>query len=310
MPFGNLILPLFAIMAALIGSFLTVYLERKKDEALKLQDRKDLWLDSHWNELWGDLINLAEFNTTRTLRGDDTTGLATQLVSVDLLFNSVNCRYILLKENKENINEKFDNCLAHLRSGYNDIYKFFKKLEGDEINYHDNLQNSMDTIANEMITTMEKLASLKPLDNNQTLEEGCFDFILFLKYLMCHSNTEKCHIIKVEGGGINVGYWYDAIVKCSGCRTRIDESRVAIKMRQKTYESLEKAIDNIESISRDSIMKIRSERSSILNMETEFSNMISDVVKSYEGGHIIEGTCEICGKIYDEKNITKLRPKQ
>ena len=53
------------ILEAIIGlivAFITVYLEYRKDKKEKLQDRKDMWLDAHYKELYNDLANLYNFN--------------------------------------------------------------------------------------------------------------------------------------------------------------------------------------------------------------------------------------------------------
>ena len=53
--------PIFAILAGLVTAFVTVWLERLKDQKEKLQERKDMWLKDHWKQLAIYLENISEF---------------------------------------------------------------------------------------------------------------------------------------------------------------------------------------------------------------------------------------------------------
>ncbi len=50
------------VIVALLSSFITVWLERRKEIKLKLQDRKSLWLNEHWESISISIMNLTAFS--------------------------------------------------------------------------------------------------------------------------------------------------------------------------------------------------------------------------------------------------------
>ena len=65
----------------------------------------------------------------------------------------------------------------------------------------------------------------------------------------------------------------------------------------------------LKNDSQEDLKKIMDYNKKILIKESKFKESLLDIIALYVSGHIIEGYCDICDKIYHEKDITKLRPK-
>ena len=308
--YGNLIGGIIGVLIsgiiAMLISSRAIKAERKKDDEEKLQDRKSLWLDEHWKKIVSDFEGIINFGAgARSLEGYDTTRLQTKLVTVDFFLESINCE---LKENWEGVNRNFKHSIDHLNTGYNNIYNSLQKLLEGESNYCNKLKETGSKSTKEITTAMRDQAKLKPKvpSGQSTLKYDEFDSKLILRYLICHSGDKTC-VIEKTGNPSS----YLANVNCPDCAlsTQPDHLAIATGLNEKKYNNLIAIIKNIESATEMMIKEILDTKSNISQKEDEFITTINNIKKSYDAGHIIEGKCEICKNIYEEKNIIKLRPK-
>ena len=74
------------------------------------------------------------------------------------------------------------------------------------------------------------------------------------------------------------------------------------KFKENVWEVLKKEFEN-------KIKSLNDNCNNLSKLESKFRDTINNIIDDYDSGHIIEGYCDVCNKIYHENDITKLRPK-
>ena len=300
-------------------AILTVYLEYRKDKKEKLQDRKDMWLDTHFKDMATQLIQLYNLNELPMEENMQETELKSFLYkrrhSIDLhdfVFSPDKFETFLIRINKfqnilddsgeyfsiKSINEikNIYSCIFnHIETGYYNIYKNMKELWSEELDYKICIEENIRGILNMIKETIGiQFPELKPsLDYNESYS---YNIIEIFWELVRNAKDENVHINLIERNQHGLSFENnDSIfvhLLTSDAEKFINE--VWVNLKEKSYDSLKNIINYNKRM---------------LSKESKFKKSLLNIIDLYVAGHAIEGYCDVCDKIYHETDITKLRPK-
>ena len=306
----------YEIIAIIIGPLVavfTVFLEYVKDKKEKLQDRKDMWLSKHYQELYDEFTNFSDFIIPQTsiedipfvdipvIEGYFNT-LTTDLISYDFKLSTFEIK-LKVRLNDSDVGEKYKLVLSHLRTGYSNISNEIEELWKAENEY----KNLLFDTSNEMVKrTMELMEhnfpDKTPLEENKYKGYNLEQMLNILLYSI-KNNIEN--LVFDESQNII----YPEIGKKLGNVPSWKKQEIT----QFTTEEFNKFKDNVwmklKSEFKGKIETLYGNKKSLSDKEYKLKKSIKDIIDKYKSGHAIEGYCDICEKIYHETDIKKLRPK-
>ena len=296
----------YEIIAIVIGPLVavfTVYLEYRKDKKEKLQDRKDMWLNEHYKELYKEFKNFIDFIISpRTIEdiplldGYSNT-LATDLVSYHFKSNSFEIK-LKIKLNNADEGGTYKWVLSHLGSGYSSIYNNIKGLYKAENEYKNLLYNTLNELTKRTMELMKhNFPDKAPFeDENNDYKVYNLEKLLDTLVYSIIRNTEN-----------NNKFLFDAY------RIISPDADMLIEFFQLNSEEYNKFKDNVWNILnnefKEKIKTLNGNKERLSGKEEELKGSIKNIIDDYDSGHAIQGYCNICKKIYLETDITKLRPK-
>ena len=301
---------LYEIIATSIGlgigvitAFLTAHFEYRKDEKEKLQDRKGMWLNEHYQELSIEFKNLANFNTsiwnskmlqtsTRDLRILETNLVIYRYFSIYIK--------VYLGLELDNVKKTYKNSNSHLEKGYPDVYEKMVELWQAEVKYKDSLSNTLNDILKKAQELMESnFPALSPSLKFVKKGENSYNIVAMIQSLLKDlvNNIEDLKFDQTLG------------------TVEIDSinSHTIVFFSPSDYDNYHKFENNVwkplNNEFKEKINKLNENNNNLSKLESKFQDSIRNIIDDYDSGHSIEGHCDVCDKIYYEKDITKLRPK-
>lgn len=289
-------------------AILTVYLEYRKDKKEKLQDRKDMWLDVHYKELYEELQKFAD-EIIKQDKTDSTGKLETSVIeyqydntSITATMNNTISKGII-KNNK--------NSLQHLMHNYKNIYNSIGSLFIAEGKYKYQLNKIINEVFEDIKTLMsEQFHELEPGENSLSTKEGKLIYYdIKTIYLNLIKKIIKSSVI-IGAHGINEtkpSYLYfnypsnDIIMVIP-----LQDKPKTIDIVNKFMNSVWNPLNNKYS---EKINKLYKTHNNLIKNEEDIKNSLQQIINGFKLGHVIEGYCDVCDKIYHETDITKLRPK-
>lgn len=200
------------LIGAIISGGIAIYISRKSinEERIqrnkeKLQDRKDMWLDTHYRDLSEEFNNLAYFNQVRINKeGTDPPALnesfhilMTNLVIYDFKFNDINVEIPL-----NNVQQVYRNSSKHLEQGYPDKYKAMEELWSAENKYKEELLDNFKNIWRKIHELMKcHFPKLEPSTGKMKRDFDHYNIIIMFETLIegLANNIEKLEFNNVEG---------------------------------------------------------------------------------------------------------------
>ena len=285
--------PIFAILAGLVTAFVTVWLERLKDQKEKLQDRKDMWLDDHWRSLIIDLKDISKIKIIDLCGYNiDNSGFAPY------------CRIDLYKEYKISP-------FSHIESGYSELYNLLENIFSDEKRYHDKESKSLNDIYLDITNFMKEVfphlnkrinSNDNPKGRNISSGEECYDVSSFLSELI---NSIEGSSVELSEDNINEGYYFVNVKTKEHGSISITSSKEPIldKFKKEIWSKLIKKYEEI-------VKELQVEREKIINKELCWNKGIEEIIDYYNIGFSIKGKCKNCEKILNEKKIINIRPPE
>ena len=296
---------LIALIIGVVTAILTVRFEYRKDEKEKLQDRKSMWLDAHYKELCEELNNLIKCITTKnkvTLGKE----LETGLVKYECNITSINANMKI--DINDIINKKY---MKHLESGYKDSYDKIVAIFTKEKEYKEDLNRKINEIFKCIENLMNsKFPSLKPGPN--ALEEQNNKYIYYNINLIYYKLVEN-----IIEGNVKVERPNGEMGKFPTCLYFDEPSNYKIicdifQNKKQVNELLNNFIGVWKQLNdkfRDKIKNLNELCKRLKEDEDNIKSDLQKIINDFKSGHAIEGQCDVCDKIYNEKDITKLRPK-
>lgn len=296
----------YEIIAIIIGplvAIFTVYLEYIKDKKEKLQDRKDIWLDTHYKELCEELNNLIKCITTKN-KVTHEKELETSLVEYECNITSINAN---MKNTINDITKNYDNAMKHLKRGYKDYYNNIFSIFCREGEYKEQLNETIDEIFKCIKKLMNsKFPSLKP---GPKPLDGPNDYDINLIYYKLVENI-------IEGNvKVNASNYY--IVNFLTTYLYFDEPlyRITCNIFQNN-EQIDAVLDDFKYVwlqlnkkFETKIKNLNTICKELRDNEEDIKSSLQKIINDFKSGHVIWGYCDMCDKIYHEKDIKKLRPK-
>ena len=284
--------PIFAILAGLVTAFVTVWLERLKDQKEKLQDRKDMWLDDHWRSLIIDLKDISKIKIIDLCGYNiDNSGFAPY------------CRIELYKGD-------YISPFSHIESGYSELYNLLENIFSDEKRYHDKMSKYLNDIYLDITTFMKEVFPHlnKRIGSNDNLKrhnissgEESYDVSSFLTEL----------INSIEGGSYYLSEVNTNEIYCVDVKTNEHDPSTIASSKEPILPKFEKEIWSRLMTKYEKIVKeLQVEQKKIIDEESQWNNSIQDIIVTYKIGFSIKGKCKDCEKILSEKKIINIRPPE
>lgn len=300
-----------AIGSGISGLIAILIYYRTMKEAYKerLQERKGIWLEKHFQQLSNGLNDLAAFNVpqegerkVQVLEGYQKY-LETELVSYHSrdaeIVAEMKLKEILSEIKSKNIEHSTSApgiVLFHMLTGYDEEYNNMLKLLEKANRYAEDLSNLLNSISERLVILMKEcLPNLEPSWGNQG-GSNVYGIVSTI-------NTLIYNVIK---GDENVEY---------------DELKKEIVLKSAGYEAItfsdrsdyDKFLKRVWRVLinefKSQIKSLLERRNNLSNIEKEFSDSIKQIISDYDAGYSIKGCCKICKKIRYEKDIKNLRPK-
>ncbi len=304
----------YEIIAIVIGPLVavfTVYLEYRKDKKEKLQDRKDMWLDIHFKDITNELVNLKCFNQDIEIgslqlflneksikssvfeKNKFETRLVFYMEIVQDFFDGPDVQFGIIDTNK--IKNNYDNSIKHLESGYENTYKNMVDLWNAELVYKNYVVETIGDILKNITRVMrENFSKLKASIRDN--EPSSYNITQIFWELVRNALGYKVNInFKVEN---KHSLFFENNTSAFIHLLTIDAEKFINEVWDKLKTDSQKDLENLINYNKR-----------ILDKESIVQKSILGIIDLYVAGHVIEGYCDVCGKIYHEKDITKLRPK-
>lgn len=312
--------PIFAILAGLVTAFVTVWLERRKDQKEKLQDRKDMWLKDHWKDLAIYLENISEFGLREDKPREEpkatTLGpaeeyhpgyqeLGTALCGynlIDGIFRSY-CHIDLFK--KRHIRS-----LSHIESGYKELNDLLEGIFSDEKKYYKEMSESLNDIYLDITNCMKKNfpqlkilidSTKRPRMRNIPSGEEGYKINSFFSELIDKIKNGSYELSEVI---INERYCVEVESKERASST-ITSSKESI-LTKFEKEIWSKLITKYEK----TVKELQINQEKIVKKELCWNKGIKKIIDYYNIGFSIKGKCKDCEKILSEKKIINIRPPE
>ena len=294
---------IYEITAIIIGpvvAFLTVWLEYYKDNKEKLQDRKDQWLNEHYKQLSIEFQALSRFSPIITI---DQEGrylpslegfqlLGTSLVEYEFESNYIK---VWIKLELNYAKEIYKNSIAHLQKGYQDVYAKMEKLWESENIYKDSLYIAL----NDILKRAQELMKINFPNLNPLLKNG-----------QPNSYYIKGIVTTLIGGMIENDEKLEFEQILQQIYSKVESDYIIANVDDSFYNKFE---NNVWKVLNDKfktqINDLKKKYENLSKDEKEFTNSINNIIDCCNSGHSIKGSCDVCNKIYNEKDIKKLRPK-
>ncbi|WP_298275306.1 hypothetical protein [Ferroplasma sp.] len=291
------------VIGAIISGIIAIYVsrnsikqERKEIYEEKLQDRKDMWLNEHYQELYIEFKNLENFNLFRAMcKGkEDVPVLERHLNSLEtiLVRYHFECNsYFKAEMQLNNVEEIYKNSTSHLMEGYPDVYEKMVELWQAEVKYKDSLSSTLNDIlkkAQELIKNNFPDLSLssRPINNS----DNSYNIVAMIQGLVIDlvKNTEDLEFDPTRG----MVY------------TESDNTAAIAFLSQTKYDKFENNVwKPLNNEFKGKIKTLNENYNKLSKYESKFQDYIKNIISDYDSGHSIKGSCEGCNKIYNEKDI-------
>lgn len=298
------------VIGAVTSGVIAIYIsqkgikqERKERYVEKLQDRKDMWLNEHYKELYNEFKNFSDFiiphraiEDMQALDGYSNT-LATDLVSYHFQSNSFE---IKPKRELNDIDKggTYKSVFSHLKYGYANIYNNIDGLYKAENDYKNLLSNTLNELTKITMELMKHSFPDKAPFEDENNDYKVYDLENLLNTLVYSiiSNTENNNKLLFDG--------YRTISPDA------DIISFYLKLPNVEYNKFKDNVWNIlNNEFKEKIKTLNGNKERLSGKEEELKGSIKNIIDDYDSGHAIQGYCNICKKIYLETDITKLRPK-
>ena len=295
----------YEVIAILISPFigvLTVCVEYIKDKKEKLQDRKAMWLNEHYKELYIEFENLANFSCTILINIEGKSVLPLrgyQILGTNLVeyqFGS-GCIEVKIRLELNYVKKIYKNSVSHLHEGYKLVCKQIGELWNAENNYKDSLSVILNDILKRVLELMN--GNFPNLNPSTGFINKCFNAYNIKKIIETliesrMKNSEELAFNQKDGTIHPKSNITDIIAFLDALQYNKFKNNVWEPLNNEFKGKIDKLIKEFKELS---------------DLEKEFTKSIENIIDDYKSGHAIEGYCDICDKIYHEKDITKLRPK-
>ena len=302
---GGVIGALISGIIAICISRNSIKQERKEIYEEKLQGRKYMWLNEHYRDLYIEFKNLANFNESIATRNGKECVPAlegySQILGTRLVEYHVESNNYIKVEMKLTLNnvkkEIYKNSTCHLIKGYQDICSKMEELWKSENEYKDSLSSALNDILKRALELMESnFPDLSP--SLEAVKEGdnSYNIAAMWKGLVINlvQNTDNLEFDPTRGMVYTESVNTSAIAFL--CQTKYD------KFKNNVWEPLNNEF-------KEKIKELNEYNNKLSKSEIKFQDSIRNIMDDYKSGHAIEGYCDVCKEICDEKDIKKLRPK-
>ena len=303
--------PIVAILAGLVTAFVTVWLERRKDQKEKLQDRKDMWLKDHWKHLAIYLENISEFGLREDKISEEpkapTQGTTEEYHPGDQELATALCGYNINESGFEpycKINLFKDYhiiSLSHVESGYKELNDLLVGILSDEGEYFTKISEPLKNMYKDITKLMkDKFPNIIITLSSLTVDSYSIYYIFneLVKSLM-GDHDELSEVPNSSGN------YYVQVVRNEGKPTDIILTKKSI---------LKNFRDDIWLILKDKyknqIKELQVEQKKIIDEESQWNKSIQGIIVTYKIGFSIKGKCKDCEKILSEKKIINIRPPE
>lgn len=315
----KLVNPINAIVTGLFIAFVTVWLEWRKDQKEKLQDRKDMWLDDHWKQLAIYLENLSKFGLLEEVPGEEVKELTvreTEFEPINQELGTALSGYNLIDGLFKPYChiDRFKNwhiiSLSHIESGYKELNDLLESIFSDEKKYYKEMSESLNDIYLDITNCMKKNfpqlkilidSTKRPKMRNIPSGEEGYKINSFFSELIDKIKNGSSELSEVI---INERYCVEVESKerASSTITSSKESILA-KFEKEIWSKL---ITKYEK----TVKELQINQEKIVKKESCWNKNIKEIIDSYNNGHSIRGKCKSCEKIINEKNIANIRPPE
>ena len=303
--------PIVAILAGVVTAFVTVWLERRKDQKEKLQDRKDMWLKDHWRLLSIYLKDISYLGLQKDELREELK--APTLVSEEDFYHrhaglgTALCGYHIKETDLEpycNIDTFNDNhkiALNHIESGYKELNALLAAILSDESGYFNKISELLKNMYKEITELMkDKFPNIKI--NLGPFADDNYNINNIINELIKSLMGDQDELSEVLEGS---GKYYVKVLRKQNKTTDLILTNESI---------LESFKENIWSILKDKyknqIKELQDEQKKIIVKESQWNERMEKIIDTYSIGFSIKGKCEICEKILNEKNIPNIRPPE
>ncbi len=298
---GGIIGAVISGIIAILISLLSIKAERKERYKEKLQDRKDTWLDTHYRELSIEFKNLINFNSIKVINVVEDAPILKgyyQILETSLVAYHFESSCIKIKIELNNMKEIYKNIVSHLEHGYPNVYNKLEELWKAENKYKDSLLDAFDEILKRIVELMKNnFNNIQPSLENIGKNTELYNIkVMFKALIFSIIENSKLDYYPENSGAVVYPKLYndDAIVHLN--------KKCYEKFKENVWEVLKKEFEN-------KIKSLNDNCNNLSKLESKFRDTINNIIDDYDSGHIIEGYCDVCNKIYHENDITKLRPK-
>lgn len=303
-------IPIAAVLAGLITAVVTVWLEKRKDQKEKLQDRKDAWLGDHWKYLAIYLYDISEFGLLADEPRDEvnapTLGVerfnpSYQNLGTALSGYNVNEKGFAPYCNIDAFKDNHSVSLSHVGSGYKELKALLDDILSDEKVYFSKMSEILNNIGMDIKEMMQ--AEFPAL----TITNGLFQKNCYRIYDISNELI-KC----LEGNLVKLSELInDNGDYCLQVEREGQEPSTIIITQQGILQIFKNNIwSKLKGKYKNSIKELQNDQEKLKAKEKCWTQKIKEIINFHSIGFSIGGKCKICEKMINEKNINNIRPPE
>lgn len=303
------IILLVTLLVGPITAIITVWLERRKDQKEKLEDRKHLWLDHHWKELNTYFKDISKFNLTldkpprNEIVSDFTIGEYNpegQLLETALSHYNINVDNFTITNNIEEFKNSHRISIEHIKSGYKEINRILDEILEEETKYLEELNLVLPELYNSIKRLMD--CNFKDLTPSISLGQlNCYSIYKIFLGVVKESLRENSNLISEQNVENNI-YFIEIKEDDEPSLTMVEtDSIIFQEFKQKVWDLL------IEGY-KGKIKELQTKQSNIIEKEKDWNKKINTIIDAYRTGFTMRGKCEICEYLINEKLLKNIRP--